>query len=187
VRLFVALDLSESVRAAISAFCEKLRLAIPAARWVRPEGIHVTLKFIGEVNDDRVRPIQSALGKIHSAAPAEMSFRGTGFFPNDRRPRVFWIGIDASPNLAQIASKIEAQLEPLGIAREARDFSPHLTVARFDNLRGIEKLHAALRESGPREFGAVKTSEMVLYQSKPGRGGAQYTRVATFQFSSEAT
>jgi 2'-5' RNA ligase len=187
VRLFVALDLSESVRAAISAFCEKLRRAFPAARWARPEGIHVTLKFIGEVNEDRVIPIQAALGKSHSDAPVEMNFRGTGFFPNERRPRVFWVGIEASPNLAEIASEIETQLEPLGIAREAREFRPHLTLARFDDNRGIEKLHAALQETGPQEFGAVKTSEVYLYQSKLGRGGAQYTRLATFQFSREAT
>ncbi len=186
MRLFVALDLNESVRAAISAFCEKLRRALPAARWARPEGIHVTLKFIGEVNEDRAAPIQAALGKIHSGAPVEITFRGTGFFPNEHRPRVFWAGMDASPNLAQIASEIEAQLEPLGIAREAREFRPHLTLARFDEIRGIEMLHAALRESGSQEFGAVKTSEMVLYESKLGRGGARYTRLATFHFSPEA-
>jgi 2'-5' RNA ligase len=186
VRLFIALDLSESVRAAISAFCEKLRRALPSARWVRPEGIHVTLKFIGEINENRVGSIQSALGKIHSPAPVEMIFRGTGFFPNERRPRVFWAGIGASPNLAQIASDVEAQLEPLGIARETREFRPHLTLARFDDLRGIEKLHAALHESAAPEFGAVKTSEMHLYESKLGRGGAQYTRVVTLHFSPEA-
>ncbi|MFZ0819372.1 MAG: RNA 2',3'-cyclic phosphodiesterase [Candidatus Acidiferrales bacterium] len=186
MRLFIALDLSESVRAAISAFCEKLRRALPSARWVRPEGIHVTLKFIGELSEDRVGPIQSALEKIHSLAPVEMAFRGTGFFPNERRPRVFWAGIEASPNLARIASDIEAQLEPLGIAREAREFRPHLTLARFDELRGIEKLLAALHESAVQEFGAQKTSEMHLYESKLGRGGAQYTRVATFHFSPEA-
>ncbi|HEV3221176.1 MAG TPA: RNA 2',3'-cyclic phosphodiesterase [Candidatus Acidoferrales bacterium] len=186
MRLFVALDLSEPVRAAIASFCEKLRRVLPSARWVRPEGIHVTLKFIGEVNEDRVAPIQTALGKIHSAAPVEMTFRGTGFFPNERRPRIFWAGIDASPNLAQLAAEIESQLEPLGIPRESREFRPHLTLARFDGLHGIEKLHAALKESAAHEFGAVKTSEMHLYQSKLGRGGAQYTRLATFHFSPEA-
>ena len=186
MRLFVALDLSESVRAAIAAFCEKLRRALPSARWVRPEGIHVTLKFIGELNQDRVAPIQTALGKIHSAAPVEMALRGTGFFPNERRPRVLWAGIDASPNLAQLAAEIESQLEPLGIARESREFRPHLTLARFDDVHDIENLHAALKESSTQEFGAVKTSEIHLYESKLGRGGAQYTRLATFHFSLEA-
>lgn len=186
MRLFVALDLSESVRTAISTFCEKIRRAFPAARWVRPEGIHVTLKFIGEVNEDRVAPIQAALGKIHSTAPVELNFRGTGFFPNERRPRVFWVGIEASPNLAQIASEIESELEPIGIARESREFRPHLTLARIEEPRGIETLHAALQGAGPKEFGSTKTSEMHLYESKLGRGGAQYSRLATFHFSQGA-
>ena len=186
MRLFVALDLSQPVRAAISTFCEKLRRAFPAARWARPEGIHVTLKFIGEVNEDRVVPIQSALGQVHSAAPVELNFRGTGFFPNERRPRVFWVGIEATPNLAQLASEIESHLEPLGIARETREFRPHLTLARIDETGGIEKLHAALNQAGPQDFGAIKVSEMYLYESKLGRGGAQYSRLATFRFSIEA-
>ncbi|HUK31666.1 MAG TPA: RNA 2',3'-cyclic phosphodiesterase [Candidatus Acidoferrum sp.] len=186
MRLFVALDLSDSVRTAISNFCEKLRRAYPAARWVRTEGIHVTLKFIGEVKEDRVAPIQAALGKVFTQAPVEMNFHGTGFFPNERRPRVFWIGIHATPNLAQIASDIESRLEPLGIAREDREFRPHLTLARFNETGGIDKLLAALRESTSQKFGAVKTSEMYLYQSKLGRGGAQYIRLATFHFSPEA-
>jgi 2'-5' RNA ligase len=186
VRLFVAVDLSESVRAAISLFCEKLRRTMPAARWVRSEGIHVTLKFIGEVSEQRVAAIQAALAKIRSASPVEMSFRGTGFFPNERRPRVFWAGIDASPNLAHIAAEIEAQLEPLGIARESREFRPHLTLARFDESRGIENLHAALQGAATKEFGVVNTSEFYLYESKLGRGGAQYSKLATFSFSREA-
>jgi 2'-5' RNA ligase len=186
MRLFVALDLSESIRAAIATFCERLRRAYPAARWVRTEGIHVTLKFIGEVAEDRVPAIQTALDKIRVSAPIEMNFRDTGFFPNERRPRVFWIGIHAAPNLAQIAAEIESQLEPLGIPRESRDFRPHLTLARFEETRGLEELLAALQESGSREFGSLETSEMHLYQSKLGHGGAQYTRLATFHFSPEA-
>jgi 2'-5' RNA ligase len=186
VRLFVALDLSEPVRATLSTFCEKLRRAFPAARWVRPEGIHVTLKFIGEVNQDRVGPIQAALERIHSDAPVELHFHGTGFFPNERRPRVFWVGIEASPNLTQIASEVESQLEPLGIPRESREFRPHLTLARIEESRDIDKLRTALQEAGPQEFGTIRTFEMYLYESKISRGGAQYPRVATFPFVREA-
>ncbi len=94
MRLFVALDLSDAVRTAIAKFCETLRAEFPSARWVRSEGIHVTLKFIGEVEDDRVEKIENALSTVVSNVPVEMNFRGTGFFPNERRPRVFWIGIE---------------------------------------------------------------------------------------------
>jgi 2'-5' RNA ligase len=183
VRLFVALDLGDTVRTVMAQFCDKLRAEFPSARWVRSEGIHVTLKFIGEVSEDRVAPIENALSTVNSDAPAEMKFRGAGFFPDERRPRVFWIGIDATPNLAEIAAQIETQLEPLEIARESRGFKPHLTLARIQDSRGIEELHAALRRNGPADFGGMRTNEMHLYRSELRRGGAKYTRVKTFAFA----
>ena len=183
MRLFVALDLSDAVRSEIAKFCETLRAEFPSARWVRSEGIHVTVKFIGEVGDDRVEKIGNALSAVVSNAPVEMNFRGTGFFPNERRPRVFWIGMAATPSLAEIAAQVETQMEPLGIARESRKFKPHLTLARIEDSRGIDKLQEALRRRGPTDFGAVRTNEMYLYRSELGRGGAKYTRVKTFAFA----
>jgi RNA 2',3'-cyclic 3'-phosphodiesterase len=183
MRLFVALDLGESVRVALSEFCDKLRVEFPSARWVRTAGIHVTLKFIGEVQETLVPQIEAALCNVHFDEPVEMKFRGAGFFPDARRPRVFWVGIDSSPNLAKIAAQIESQLEPLGIARESCEFKPHLTVARIQDSRGIEKLHDALRRQGPLDFGTMRTSEMHLYRSELGRGGAKYMRLKTFAFA----
>jgi 2'-5' RNA ligase len=183
MRLFVAMDLSESVRVALAQFCDKLRAEFPSARWVRTEGIHVTLKFIGEVQETLVREIEAALLSVRSEEPVQMSFRGAGFFPDERRPRVFWAAIDASQNLAQIAARIESRLEPLGIARESREFKPHLTLARIQDSRGIEKLHDELRRRGPLDFGSMRTSEMHLYRSELGRGGAKYTRLKTFDFA----
>lgn len=183
MRLFVALDLSGPVRAAITQFCDKLRRAFPSARWVRPEGIHVTLKFIGETAEDKMGPIRETLAAIRSPAPVDMKFRGVGFFPDERRPRVFWVGIHASPNLAEIAAEVESRLAALGIAPESRPFRPHLTLARLDSAHGIEKLRAVLEETGDVEFGTVHTGEMYLYRSELGRGGARYTRLETFAFA----
>jgi 2'-5' RNA ligase len=183
VRLFVALDLSNSVRDAIAQFSEKLRVEFPSARWTRIEGIHVTLKFIGEVSNERAAGIDDALSEVDSDAPIEMKIRGAGFFPDERRPRVFWIGIDATPNLAEITAQIETSLEALGVARESREFKPHLTVARISESRGIEKLHDALSRCGSVDFGAVRTNEMHLYRSELGRGGAKYSRLKTFAFT----
>lgn len=183
MRLFVALDLNDAVRAEIATFCETLQAEFPSARWARIEGIHVTLKFIGEVPEESVEQIEGALSAVDSDSPVEMNFRGAGFFPNERRPRVFWIGIDATPNLAEMVARIETQLEPLGVSRESREFRPHLTLARISESRGIEKLRDALRRQGPVEFGAVRTSEMHLYQSELGRGGAKYTRLKSFAFA----
>lgn len=183
MRLFVALDLSDAVRSEIVKFSEKLRAEFPAARWARSEGIHVTLKFIGEVQDERIPQIENALSGVNSAAPVEMNFRGAGFFPDERRPRVFWIGIQGTPNLAEIAAQIETQLEPLGVARESREFKPHLTLARISESRGIERLREVLRKRGAIDFGTVRTNEMYLYRSELGRGGAKYTRIKTFAFA----
>lgn len=183
MRLFVALDLNESVRDAIAQFSDKLRAAFPAARWVRPEGIHVTLKFIGEIDDPLVPRIRMALSEVRSSAPVEMIFRGVGFFPNEKRPRVFWVGIDASHNLAEIAADVENRLAPLGITPESRAFRPHITLARIDEARGLEKLHTSVRDAGAVQFGAVRTSELHLYRSELVRGGSRYTRVESFTFA----
>jgi RNA 2',3'-cyclic 3'-phosphodiesterase len=183
LRLFVAMDLTEQVRAYVREFCEKLRHACPAAKWARVEGMHVTLKFIGEARDENVNAIRSALARIHSPAPVHMAFRGAGFFPSAKRPRVFWVGIAASPNLSEISKEIEQGLIPLGIEPEKREFHPHLTLARLETHRGLDPLHDALRQARDPDFGSVQTHEFHLYQSELLRGGAQYTKLQSFPFA----
>ncbi|HXN64390.1 MAG TPA: RNA 2',3'-cyclic phosphodiesterase [Candidatus Acidoferrales bacterium] len=185
MRLFVAMDLNEQVRAAIANVCEKLRVACPSAKWVRVEGMHVTLKFIGWIAEEGLAAIQQALTEVRSGDAAVLHFRGVGFFPNEKRPRVLWIGVAASPNVAELAAEIEARLEPLGIAREKREFRPHLTLARFDAPRGIDPLLKILRDVGEVDFGTVRTTDFSLYQSELLRGGAKYTRLASFPFVPE--
>lgn len=183
MRLFLALDLNEEVRGTIAEFSEKSRAEFPSAKWARSEGIHVTLKFIGEVQEDHLPQIEKALSGVSSNAPVKMNFRGAGFFPDERRPRVFWIGIDSTPTLGEIAAQIETKLELLGFARESREFKPHLTLARITELGGIDKLRSTIRKHGALDFGNVRTNEMHLYQSELGRGGAKYTRLKTFIFA----
>jgi RNA 2',3'-cyclic 3'-phosphodiesterase len=180
MRLFVAMDIPEEVRAAVAALVEQLRPSSRDARWARIEGLHLTLKFIGEIPEERVGPIVSALTSLTFAKPIALRFGRLGFFPNERRPRVLWAGIDSGPELAALAAAVETALIPLGIAREDRAFSPHLTLARFDSPRGLDHLHAAIDAVGPLEFGSTIAKEFHLYQSILKRGGAEYTRVATF-------
>jgi 2'-5' RNA ligase len=189
MRLFVAIDIPEDTRAALGRLIEQLRPACPAARWVRLAGMHVTLKFIGEAPEEKRAGIEAALASAREAAgaaPVELSFRGIGFFPNERRPRVLWAGIEAPPSLAALAAQIEASLRPLGFPREAREFHPHLTLARFDSPQGLAQLHAMigkLREApGALEFGRGTAREFHLYRSEHQRGGAVYTRLASFTF-----
>jgi len=180
MRLFVAMDIPEDVRSAISALVAKLRHTHRNARWVRIEGLHVTLKFIGEASSERSAEIKASLAAIPSRDPIPMIFRDLGFFPNDRRPRVLWAGIAAGPELSALAAVVDTALASLGIPREHREFSPHLTLARFDTPRGLEALRAAIENAGPLEFGGATAKDFHLYQSVLKPGGAEYTRLASF-------
>ncbi|HEX6896912.1 MAG TPA: RNA 2',3'-cyclic phosphodiesterase, partial [Bryobacteraceae bacterium] len=106
MRLFVALDIDQEIRESIASFMSDVRGLAPAVRWVQPESLHVTLKFIGERPDPMVKDIETALGGI-SARPFRLSFRGAGFFPTEKAARVFWIGIQADAELPDLATQIE--------------------------------------------------------------------------------
>jgi 2'-5' RNA ligase len=183
VRLFVALDIPEPVRAAIGALVERLRPVCRAAQWARINNAHITLKFIGEASQEKLEEIKTALAHIHIAAPIDLIFRGAGFFPAERRPRVLWAGIEAGAELTGLVEAVETTLEPLGIAREQRAFLPHLTLARFESPRGLRGLQEAIAAAGPLEFGHTMAIEFHLYQSVLKQGGAEYTRLATYRFA----
>ncbi len=104
MRLFVALHIPEPVRAALTECSAELSKTCRAGRWVRPEGVHITLKFIGEVSDDRAEAIRAALAEIRGFAPVDLHFSGLGFIPSSKRPRVLWAGIEAGPELARLAA-----------------------------------------------------------------------------------
>lgn len=181
------MDLNDSVRNAISRFCDRLRPLCPAAKWVRVEGMHVTLKFLGEIKEALLAKIPEAFANVRSSAPVEMNFRGTGFFPSPKRPRVLWIGVESSPNLAEIAADIEARLEVLGIPRETREFKPHLTLARFESPQGLDALRREIESERVMDFGSAQTGEFYLYQSQLQQGGSRYTRLQSYRFTPGAS
>ena len=188
MRLFVALEIPSAVRDNLAALIEELR-AIDAssaknkARWVRAENLHMTLKFIGNVDVGKLDTIRAALGEVSAGGAVELRFRGLGFFPNEKRPRVLWAGIVASPNLALLTAEVDARLEKLGIPRETREYAPHLTLARFDPPGISEKLRGAAEQNATREFGDLRTGEFHLFESKTRPSGAEYTRLSSFSFA----
>jgi RNA 2',3'-cyclic 3'-phosphodiesterase len=183
MRLFVALDIPDDVRTALAVLAAKLRAVSPKARWARVEGLHVTLKFIGEASQEKAQAIKSALAPVPARNTFAMNFGSLGFFPNERRPRVLWAGVAAGPELAALAADVETALAALDLPREDRVFSPHLTLVRFDSPRGLDALRAAIEKADPLEFGAATAREFHLYQSVLKPGGAEYTRLATFPFA----
>ena len=180
MRLFVALEIPSAVRENLAALIRELRPLAPQAKWVRAENLHVTLKFIGELPAQRGEAIRAALAHVRGEGALELHFRGLGFFPNEKRPRVFWADIESDARLAHLAEQIEAQLEPLGIAREARAFAPHLTLARFPSPGLLENLRKEVQAKGTRDFGALRAVEFRLIESRLKSTGAEYTSLASF-------
>ncbi len=194
MRLFVALDLPDDVRRALGDLMAKLKPLCADARWVRPDGMHVTLKFIGHAvatgDAEKLDAVRSALARVRSDRPVEMRFRGVGFFPNASRPRVIWCGVHASENLAELAADVDRALEPLGISREDRAFVPHLTLARFklarsgkpsrSNRAGSEALQSAAAEMEQNDFGSARYTEFHLFESIMKPGGSEYRKLETY-------
>ena len=180
MRLFVALDIPDAARRALRELIARLKPECADARWVRPEGMHVTLKFLGETEGTKLDSIKAALSPVHSDRPVDLDFRGLGFFPNEFHPRVIWCGVKGSSNLVTLAASVDAALQPLGFSPESREYSPHLTLARFDSHKGLDTLVRAANNLSSYDFGSARQSEFHLYQSVLKRGGAEYTRLATF-------
>src|SRR5438132_4676444 len=183
MRLFVALEVPSTVRENLASLLQSLRAVSRQTRWVRLENLHVTLKFIGEVPETKLAGICGALAGVRCEHLVTLDFRGLGFFPNEKHPRVFWAGIVASPNLKTLAADIDGAAEKLGIPREQRPFSPHLTLARFEPPRLPEKLRAVIQENAGRDFGSLRTSGFHLIESKLKSSAAEYTTVESFPFA----
>ncbi|MGA3293704.1 MAG: RNA 2',3'-cyclic phosphodiesterase [Candidatus Acidiferrales bacterium] len=182
MRLFVALDFPDGVRDAVRELIAALKPLCKGARWMRPEAMHITLKFIGYTKEENLGPIYEALGQVHSDAAVEMRFRGVGFFPNERHPRVAWCGIESSKNLGELAADIESALELLGIERERREFAAHLTLARFESPSSTRELVDKAEEMKTLDFGATRETEFHLYESTLKPSGSEYRKVASFPF-----
>jgi len=189
MRLFVALDIPNEIRARISTFIAGVRGFAPDVRFVSPESLHVTLKFIGEFDDGRLNQVTKALSGIEGQH-FDLSFRSVGFF-TARSPRVFWIGIEAGYELKALASAVDSALAPLGVEREQRDFTPHLTLARTGSGRPqgsradrnqpkMYELKARVEMMPPPDFGTMTAREFFLYLSKLSPKGAQYTKLERF-------
>ena len=180
MRAFIAIDLPESIRAALRRKQAAFRSASPDARWTQPEGIHLTLKFLGEVSDPKVREVCDSLKKLGRFDAFEIGLKGFGFFPDARRPRVFWVGVEALASLSRLAEQVEEAMQSIGFAREERAFRPHLTLARFRVPQPQPALQTLLADQGEQELGNFIVSEFFLFESKLSPQGAVYRKVERF-------
>ncbi len=188
MRLFVALDIEPEIRQRIAEFRNQMKAFAPDVRWVGPETFHVTLQFLGETK--KLEEIQTALSRIRGSA-IQLTFRNTGFFPNPKSPRVFWVGIESDRQLHDLVNSVAAELQPLGFERDAGPYKPHLTMARSGSGRprpvagehtafGLQHVRVKVESLAPLEFGTMTAREFFLYESKTMPTGAKYTKLARF-------
>lgn len=177
-RTFICLELPEAVRAEAEALQGRLAGLGDKIRWVNPKNLHLTLRFLGEISRSQVETVCLAVrcAAAHvDAFPIHLS--GTGCFPSPRRPRAFWIGVPEASNLVRLFEAVEQELFSAGFPREARPFSPHLTLGRFRVDRSSPRLAALLGEA---EFDAAPflVSNVTVMKSELRKAGAVYTPLA---------
>lgn len=184
-RLFVALEPPDAVRRRLGALADELRRAAGRAagevRWVAPESVHLTLQFLGAVPEERVAAVEAALREAAAEAgrPLSLAVHGAGGFPNARRPRVIWAGLegDLAP-LAALVAALGARLAKLGYPPEGRPFAPHLTLGRARDGHGAPGLGGALAAAARIEPAPWRASELVLFESHLSPRGPRYEAVA---------
>ena len=185
MRLFVALKISREVRENLASLIRDLHTADSHPKWVNPDNLHVTLKFIGEVAPERVIEISDALAVVRTQQQVIAKFHGIGFFPDARRPSVVWVGIQPSDILSTLAAEVNRVLLPVGIPREEKAFVPHLTIARFKETRMSAGLRDEIEKRKSREFGTLAANEFHLIESKLKSSRAEYTTLRSFRFAPE--
>ena len=183
MRVFLALDLGSELRGKLAELERELRPLARRARWVRPESMHLTLRFFGEVSAVGVDSLAARLGEAFAGLPAfALDFRGCGVFPDRKDPRVLWVGVpEPPPAVFELQSRGEAVARALGFAPERRRFEPHLTVARF---RGPERgIDSILTSCLARDFGRNGVGEAVLFESRLSPAGSTYRRLRVYPLS----
>jgi 2'-5' RNA ligase len=174
MRLFVAIAIPEQERERLAS----LEQGVPGARWVPAENLHLTLRFIGEVDGRQAHDIDDALSNIR--APAfPMSLAGVGHFGNGGKPRALWVGVEAGEPLARLHAKVEQALQRAGLPPEGRKFKPHVSLARFNGNPG-RRLYDYISNHSLYRGTPFVADAFVLYSSVLGQGGSSYRAEATY-------
>jgi len=188
IRSFIAIELPDEIRHALAEVQKHLRRDVAGVRWVEPGSIHLTLKFLGDIPAEQIQPIvAAAMGAVQDEPPVSLGVSGLGAFPNPRRPRVIWVGIEGDvARLGRLQARLEEALEPLGFPRDERAFRPHLTVGRVKEPRRPPDLTRALADVTVPRCNSFDVREILLYKSDLRPTGAIYTKLQHLPFAGSA-
>ena len=186
IRAFIAVEVAPATVAAIASAIAALKLKLPAVRWVAPENFHLTLKFLGDIDESRIDAIGDALEPAITPFPrCTINAKGLGVFPGLRQPRVLWVGFFGG-HLARLAASVDRALGPLEFSAGQRDFSPHLTIGRWrQGGRPAGNLKLELNRWRDRDFGATKIDRVILYQSVLRPPGPVYTQLKVIELNDQ--
>jgi len=180
LRLFVAIDFPEDIRQQLARLC----YGLPGARWVEENQLHLTLRFIGEVDGAMFREIKEALADIRRQR-FRLALKGVGHFPPRKNPRVLWVGVEKNDSLVLLRNKIESTLVRLGLPGEERKFSPHVTLARFKDQTPLGRLTTYMAGNNLFSTMPFAVNYFHLYSSHLTPKGAQHTREASYPLLTE--
>ncbi|MBI5026951.1 MAG: RNA 2',3'-cyclic phosphodiesterase [Nitrospirae bacterium] len=179
LRCFIAVELPETVKIALNNLQEELKKTEADVKWVRPDGMHLTLKFLGYVEEENIKEIVNTMDRIcREYPPFNLEVRGAGMFPNIRAPRVLWVSVEGNNILAGLQAAIEKEMASLGFEKEDRPFTAHLTLGRVKSFRGRERLIEVMQLHKEDIFGFMEVKSISLMKSDLRPTGAQYTRLA---------
>lgn len=181
MRSFIAIELPDRVRSALSEFQQELKKCGTDVRWVKPESIHLTLKFLGNISDNDADKITKIIeGTIKNYSCFDLQIRGAGVFPNVKAPRVLWIGVSGNEILHGFQEETENRMASIGFEKENRKFSPHLTLGRLRSSYRKESLIEKIEMSKDMEFGIIHVEKVALMKSELSSEGAKYSRIVEF-------
>lgn len=177
MRTFIAIDLDESIKINLLDLLQNLQKTTRNVKWVDRRGLHLTLKFLGEIGEEESREVASLLNKVASRHhPFLLRVKGTGQFPpRSKNPRVLWVGVADEPGLAALQEDIEVEFEKIGFSREAREFHPHLTLGRVKISSGLEAALNELERQNDADFGDMLVKKVTLFRSILKPSGAEYS------------
>lgn len=179
VRAFIACDIPDLFLEKISDSQERLKSLDADVTWTKAGGIHITLKFLGDIEEGSIEKVAAVIEEASKGqTPFEISINGSGAFPNLKNPRVVWIGVEDGANgLSKLQQGLDDRLKALGFEPEEREFRPHLTLGRVKGPRGKERLSAAVSELKGIEIGLFTVDRVILYKSELKPTGAVYTKL----------